>query len=465
MSVFKACDIRGRFPEELNEELYYRIGRAARVISDSPHWEREVVLLAGDVRRSTPALMESLKRGLVESGASVIDLGIVPTPVAFFAKRKLGVHGLFIVTASHNPPEYNGLKLMLGQLPVLEGEVEKLSRAVTSVPAPARSPGLLRKVPVLKHYTDWLRTRFSSLNTHLREKPIRVVVDAGNGCYSRIAPDIFSMLSIDVEPLFCEESGEFPGRPPNPAIPENLSGLSRLVPEKKADFGVAFDGDGDRVAFVDERGRVLEPEQSILILMRRVMAGTSSQKFVYDQKCSDILRKECKRLGGVAIEEKSGHGYIKWRMIEEDALFGAEVSGHYFYKELSGADDGLFTALLFSELLTEERKRLSEIVDALPPYFITPDIRIHLASDEVREIVEKVKGAFSQENLSIIDGVKVRTQDGWGLVRPSITEPLITLRFEAHQAPAIPDVIKEALSSVPELRDKVLEILHRKGRP
>jgi len=463
VSVFKACDIRGRFPEELDEDLFYRIGRAARVISDSAHWERELVLLAGDVRNSTPVLMESLKRGLIESGASVIDLGVVPTPVAFFAKRKLGVHGIFIVTASHNPPEYNGLKLMLGRLPALEDQIGKLSRAVSSPPAPAGSRGLLRKVNVLKHYTEWLRTRFSTLNTHLRARPLRVVLDAGNGCQSRIAPEVFSMLSVQTEPLFCEERGDFPGRAPNPAIPENLRELSRVVVEKKADLGVAFDGDGDRVAFVDEKGRVLEPEKTILILMRRVMKGTSSEKFVYDQKCSDILRAECERLGGTAFEEKSGHGYIKWRMIEDEALFGAEVSGHYFYRELSGADDALFTALLFSELLMDEGKLLSEIADALPPYFITPDIRIELEPDEVRKIIEKVKGAFPLDSLSLIDGVKVKTENGWGLVRPSITEPLITLRFEARRAGAICDVIKEVLKDVPELRGKVLEMLRQKG--
>jgi len=453
MSIFKACDIRGTYPDELDEKIFYKIGRALPAILEGKH--RANVLIAGDVRISTPPLKNSLARGLADAGAVVLDAGVIPTPAAYFAHRKIKTAALLIVTSSHNPAHYNGLKVMPGEMPITDEEIKELERATSEQDYREGEAPRPEKMEVLDDWKKKLIERFQGLRG--KSSGLAVVVDAGNGCMSECAPTVLKELGFGVTELFCTPDGNFPNRQPNSAVEKYLSALKSKVRETGADVGVAFDGDGDRVSFIDETGHFLRPEEATVILMRRLFSSASKggEKFVYDNKLSEMLRRECVRLGGAALAERSGHAYIKRRMITEDALFGAEVSGHYFYRELAGGDDALFSALFMLETILEEKRPLSELKTSVPAYFITEDIRIPLPADEQDLILKKIEEYWKDAGVSKIDGLKIFVERGWGLVRKSITEPLLTLRFEAKSEEDIASVIDEVLGGVPELKKAV----------
>jgi phosphomannomutase/phosphoglucomutase len=275
-------------------------------------------------------------------------------------------------------------------------------------------------------------------------RPLRVAVDAGNGAYSEIGPDVIEGIpGVTVDRLFCTPDGSFPNRDPNCAVPENLGALRRRVRETGADVGIAFDGDGDRVAFADETGEVVAADEMLVLLMRWIGPRVRGEKVVYDLKCSQVIAREAERLGATALMERSGHAFIKRRMIQERAVLGGEVSGHYFYRELGGGDDGLFSAVRVLRLLQEGRSSLGELRKALPPRFITSDIRIPFPVEESGELMDRLRLAFPPERRSELDGIRISFPHGWGLLRRSITEPKLTLRFEGDSAAALTRIIRE----------------------
>lgn len=449
MSIFKDCDIRGVYGSELDANTALALGRAVG--------ERMVgldVVVGGDLRTSTPILKEALIAGLVEIGAHVVDVGLVPTPVFYFAKRELGrrgatgdppVTGGVMVTASHNPAQYNGFKVMLGDLPISPEGLEALAQRMATGQY-TRGQGTYRRDQLLPRYREWILQAFPAL--HARH----VVVDAGNGSLSLLAPELLSALGQNVEELYCTPDGTFPNRHPNPAVASHLASLRRLVVDTGAELGIAYDGDGDRVAFVDSRGEVLPAERPLVLFVRHLLGQHPGAAVVYDQKCSSVVPEQVAKAGGRAIMERSGYGFIKGRLLSEDAVLGGEVSGHFFFGALGG-DDAVYATLLLLKVLDGLGVPLAQASDSVPTYPITPDIRLACSTEHAAAILEQLAQAYADHRLSRLDGVRVQFPDGWALARISVTEPVITLRFEAHTTERLAAIQREVLAKAPLLNE------------
>ena len=457
MSIFKACDIRGVVGTELNPELFRKLGRGIATMMG----ERERIVVGGDLRASTESLKAELIRGLTERDRTVTDLGVVPTPVVYFAKHSLPADACAIVTASHNPPAYNGLKFMVGDLPVLPEDTHRLCKLVTEMadtPASADTTPRAVQRNALGDYEKWVVTTPDTLlpASESAQRKLSVVVDPGNGTYSEIAPRAFDRVrGVVAHRLFCTPDGASPERDPNCAVAKNLGRLCERVREVGADAGIAFDGDGDRVAFVDERGDVISADEMIVLLLRWFGDRLKGEKFVYDLKCSQIIAREAEQLGAIPLMERSGHAFIKRRMITENAFFGTEISGHYFYRVLYGGDDGLFTALLVTKLLQRSDAGLSVLRAAVPRRFITDDVRLSCPASQASAFLDRVRDAFPDDRRSELDGIRVSLPRGWALLRASITEPKITLRFEGEDAASLDESMEALLHVLPELREGV----------
>ena len=418
MSIYKDCDIRGIYPAEIRGDECYRIGRALATLAPGK------ILLGGDVRLSTPELKDALMQGLMDSGAEVWDMGMIPTPVLYFALKHSDAQAGATVTASHNPPEYNGIKYMIGNAPVIRETIDRLHEVVQNGEF-AQKTGSVRPWNAISEYKDFLANRFQA------KKPLHVLVDAGCGAMSKVAPEVFRRAGYRVTELYCEPDGAFPMRSPNPAEYSCLGPTCDAVRAAGADFGVAFDGDGDRAVFIDEKGEPVQNEKSLVLFIRALLKDKPTP-VVYDQKSSSIIRRATEAMGGTPLPEKSGHSFIKKRFLENNAAVAGEVSGHFFFGEL-GYDDGLFAALLMADLIAESATTLSSMVKDLicPP--ITPDIRIPCAYDmqqswlSLAEVMAVCRGA----QISHLDGVRADFPNGWFLMRKSVTAEQITLRAEA----------------------------------
>ena len=419
MSIFKMCDIRGVYGVELDEGTAYRLGRAA-----ATRWGACQVVVGGDLRPSTPALKAALIDGLCRSGAQVFDLGLVPTPAFYYARVRLGVAGGIMVTASHNPARYNGFKLIYGDLPMTPEELQALA-GDTEGGDFASGQGRLRQVDILPQYRASLRQAFPSLSAR------HIVVDAGNGSMGTVAPAVLRDLGQRVVELYCTPDGTFPNRAPNPAVAEHLSDLRDRVLDVGADLGAGYDGDGDRAIFVDERGRIQPADRALVLFLRYLLRRHPGGGVVYDLKSSSVVVEQTLAAGGRPLMEKSGHAFVKRRLLTEGAILGGEVSGHYFFGELGG-DDALYATLFLLQVLDARGLSFGGAMDTVPAYPITPDLRLPCPADDARRILEELLVAFRDRPIGRVDGVRIEFPQGWALARISVTEPLITLRFEAH---------------------------------
>ncbi len=445
MSIFKPCDIRGIYNRELTEQDAYDLGRAAGKMTRGQR-----ALVAGDVRISTPALKRALGEGLVSAGCQVTDAGILTTPAFYFAvHRTVSAIGI-MVTASHNPPEYNGFKLLFEGDPVNQKELYYLQQTMSQKNF-IKGLGKYRRDDTWLHqYRDDILRRFLPGN-------LKIVLDCGNGACSLIAPEIFHSLGYQVIELYCSPDGSFPNRSPNPAIAENLDALSRRVTEEGAAVGIAYDGDGDRVAFVDETGQTIENDRLLALFARHLLARKKGV-IVYDSKCSLVAAEEVARLGGTPRMARSGHAFVGHEFLENNALLAGELSGHFFWRDLR-FDDGIFSSLVLMDLLREDRTSLSRMNKTLPKYLITPDIRLPFTGSP-QELITDVAQKLSHFPLSRIDGVRVELKDCWGMVRPSITEPILTLRFEGKTRERLSFITDLILSVLPgEIKFRSKEIL------
>jgi phosphomannomutase/phosphoglucomutase len=441
MSVFKSCDIRGLYNDELTPAFAFDFGRAVGTALEGRR-----VVVGGDARPSTPRLKGALIEGLMTAGCYVYDLGLVPTSALYFAQDWLKVDGALMVTASHNPPGYNGFKLMLDEWPITEAALQALRDRMESRRF-RQGQGYWNRADVVEAYQTQIEQFFET------GRSLRVVVDAGNGCMSSIAPDVLERKGYTAIRRFCEIDGRFPNRDPNPAIPAHLTGLAEQVVADQADLGVAFDGDGDRVVFVDNEGRILPGDRSFVLFIRHRLpaARTPGERtVVYDLKCSSVVAEEIKRWNGIPRMERSGHAFIKTTLMQEQANLAGEISGHYFFGELH-RDDALFATLLTLQILSQTDRPLSELMDTVPQYPITPDLRLPCESAERSEILAQVQAAFADHEISTIDGVRITFDNGWALIRSSVTEPLITLRFEGHTADELHQIQAEVARRVPAL--------------
>lgn len=429
MSIFKACDIRGKYGTQLTEDIAFKIGRAAGTMCKGKDF-----VVGGDLRPSTLKLKPELIKGLTNSGSNVIDIEIVPTPVFYFALKSLSKECGIQVTGSHNPVSDNGMKLVLGEKTITPEQIKKIQSLVESEEFSQGNGSVITK-GVISDYKEYIKKFFKG-------GCLKIVVDAGNGCYWKIAPEVLSELGYDVVKLFCQPDGTFPNRSPNPAVYENITQLQKMVVESKADFGVAYDGDGDRAIFVDEKGNIIPADIAIVIFIRDILSEKTKSCVVFDIKCSQVVVDEIKRFNGIPLMEKSGHAFIKKRFLENCCVFAGEISGHYFFKEIQG-DDGLFATLKMAEIV-QKRGKLSEQTNSIKKYPVTPDIRIPVKEPE--KIIEKIINHYPPEMLNTLDGVRVQFEDGWALIRKSVTEPVITMRFEGKTQKILEKIKKEILS-------------------
>ncbi|MDC7244285.1 MAG: phosphomannomutase/phosphoglucomutase [Sphaerochaetaceae bacterium] len=420
MSIFKECDIRGVYDTELTIDDALLIGKAVGTILQG-----ENIVVGGDSRNSTPVLKEALIKGLVSTGADVIDIGEVPTPIVYFAKREFRTRGAVMVTASHNPSRYNGFKIIMGDMPLTPEQIYRI-RDLTLSRCFRTGEGHYERSAILPQYAEMIRKHIPAAGS------LKMVVDCGNGITSILAPGILEEMGHSVVPLFCECDGDFPNRDPNPSVEKNLLELKRKVVEHKADIGIAFDGDGDRVIFIDDKGRFCSSESVFIILCRHYLSQSpEKKKIVFDGKAASNVKKSIELYNGIPLPERSGHAFIKKRFIEEQAVLAGEVSGHFFFSEL-GYDDGLFGALKFCEILLKNNEKLSNMIDKMEKPLITEDIRIYYEENERERLLKHINQKGSDYSLSYLDGVRVDYPFGWIIVRKSVTEPCVTVRLEAE---------------------------------
>ena len=422
--VFKAYDVRGIYPSDLDEDGAYRIGRAYADV-----FEPRRVAVGRDMRLSSPAMADAVVRGVADAGVDVLDLGLVGTEMVYFAVGELGLDGGVAVTASHNPKEYTGMKIVRrGALPVggESGLLDIRDRAGRE-PAPAGRRGA---VEAHDAYPAFVRKVLSFVDVEAI-RPLRVVIDAANGMAGAMLPPVLARLPLDTVRCYFEPDGSFPNHEPNPLLPENREFIVGKVREEGADVGIAFDGDADRCFFVDDTGEFVPGDFVTALLAELMLEKEPGGKVIYDVRASWAVPDTIRAAGGTPLVNRVGHAFIKHRMREEGAVFAGEVSGHYYFREFSQADSGTVPALLMLELLSKRGKRLSEILRPFRErYFLTGELNTRVADVALK--LQEVKERFGPEgNVSHVDGLEVTTED-WHLnLRPSNTEPLLRLNLEA----------------------------------
>ncbi|MGH3024619.1 MAG: phosphomannomutase/phosphoglucomutase [Gaiellaceae bacterium] len=425
-AVFKAYDVRGLYPSELDEEGAYAIGRAY-----VEHFEPKRIAVGRDMRLSSPSMSQAVMQGAAEAGVDVVDIGMVGTEMVYFAVGELGLDGGVAVTASHNPKEYTGMKIVRrGALPVGgdSGLLEVRERAMAlGDTSGGQTPGQVQKRDVYPAFVD----KVLSFVDPAAVRPLRVVVDAANGMAGAMLPPILDRLPVEAVRCYFEPDGSFPNHEPNPLLEENREFIVAKVREEGADLGIAFDGDADRCFFVDDTGEFVPGDFVTALLAASMLEKEPGATVIYDVRASWAVRDTVEAAGGTALPNRVGHAFIKLRMREVDAVFAGEVSGHYYFRDFSQADSGTVPALLMLELVSKRDAKLSEILRPFRErYFLTGEINSRV--DDVALTLQELKEHFSgQGEISHLDGVSVTAED-WHLnVRPSNTEPLIRLNLEA----------------------------------
>ncbi len=439
MSIFRAYDIRGIAGKDLTEDIAKNIGKAF-----GTYVEGGDIVVGRDCRLSSPALRDSLIKGLIDSGCNVTDIGMVPTPVLYFAISHYGKDGGIMITGSHNAPEYNGFKLCKGEKTLYGEDIQKLKNMVEAG-AFVTGEGKVTEENVIDDYIKFVKDRI-----HLKKK-IAVVIDSGNGTAGEISGKLFEELGCRVTKLNWRPDGNFPSHHPDPTVDEFLKELIRRVKIERADFGIAYDGDADRLGIVDDKGNIVRGDQ-ILMLFARDVLKENHAKIIFEVKCSMALAEDIREKGGTPIMYRTGHSFIKKKMREEGALLAGEMSGHFFFADnYYGYDDGIFASARMAELLSKSKEKLSETIANMPEYHSTPEIRVPCPEEKKFEIVEDVKKKFQDKyDVVTVDGARVQTRHGWGLVRASNTEPALILRFEAKTEEKL-DEIRELI--LDELRE------------
>ena len=435
-SIFRAYDIRGIVDDTLTEDGVYQIGRALGAEADARG--QKTLVVARDGRHSSEALLASLTKGLLESGRDVLDIGLTPTPVLYFATHYLDAHSGIMITGSHNPAEYNGLKIVLdGE--ALSGEaIKALWHRIENQDFVA-GDGSMQSAEIVP---DYIRRISEDIPVTLGNA-LKVVVDCGNGVPGIVAPAILRAIGHDVVELYCDVDGDFPNHHPDPSQPENLQDLIDTVADEGADLGLAFDGDGDRLGVVDGEGNIIWPDRQMILFARDVLARNAGAKIIFDVKCTRLLSAEITASGGEPIMSQTGHSLIKAKMQESGALLAGEMSGHIFFKERwYGFDDAIYAAARLLEILINSAESPAEIFAALPGAVATPELRLDMPEEAHADFMQQILAAanFDNAEISTIDGLRVDFSDSWGLIRPSNTTPCLVLRFEGDDEAALETV-------------------------
>jgi phosphomannomutase/phosphoglucomutase len=430
-TIFREYDIRGIAGSDFDEGFAYTLGRAVGTRLRGLHAGATPAIAVGrDCRLTSDAYATELMRGLTGCGVDVIDIGMCPTPLMYFALHQLPVHGGLEVTASHNASEYNGFKICIGREAIYGDAITTLCSEMERA-AFATGQGKVSRHEIVPPYQAYCREQFGTL-----PRKLKVVVDAGNGAGGHIGPEIMRALGCDVIELNCDPDGRFPNHHPDPTVPENLEELIRTVADSKADVGIAYDGDADRIGVTAPGGRILWGDELLVIFAREILARRPGAVVISEVKCSQRLFDDVAQHGGKPIMWKAGHSLIKAKMRETGAAVGGEMSGHMFFADrFLGHDDAIYASCRLLDILSRSSGGVLDLLAGLPPAFNTPEIRVDCPDTLKFAVTERVRDRLRRDYpVNEVDGVRVSFSDGWGLVRASNTQPALVLRFEASSA-------------------------------
>lgn len=424
-SVFRAYDIRGIIGRELDEDSFYSIGLA--IACYLQQLNRQKIYVARDGRLTSFSLTQALKQGLLDSGIDIVDLGAVATPVMYYATNTQGLDCGLMVTGSHNPADYNGIKMVLAGKTLTQEDIDILYQFVNKGTR-ILGTGKETSLDVIRHYTQRI------LSDIKLKRPLKVVVDCGNGIAGPIIPAVIAELGCEVIPLYCDVDGRFPNHHPDPTIEANLVDLKKAITEHDADIGLAFDGDADRLGLITNKGEMIWPDRLMMFYAREMLARLPGSTIVFDVKCSSHLEQVIEVAGGRAKMCPTGHSIVKAVMKKEDAVLAGEMSGHLFFKDRwFGFDDALYSACRLLEIISASDLTVSEQFKLIPDSVNTPEIKIDIADDEKFQFMQRFseQASFPQTRIITIDGLRVEFANGWGLLRASNTTPCLVARFEA----------------------------------
>jgi len=422
--IFREYDVRGIVDRDITPDIAFDLGRSIGTYASS--FGVRVMTIGMDCRLSSKQYSDSLLQGLIASGVDVINVGMCPTPMLYFSIRHLKSDGGVMVTGSHNPPEYNGFKICIGP-DTIHGQGIKELRLIMEKGHYKSGNGRMFQEDVSKPYEDHIYSNIAI------KKGINIVLDAGNGVGGPVSLSLFRRFGCTVTALYCDPDGRFPNHFPDPTVPENLTDLISAVREKDADIGIAYDGDADRIGVVTDLGKVLWGDELLMIYARHILAENPGAAIIGEVKCSQKLFDDIETRGGRAIMWRAGHSLMKSKMREEGALLAGEMSGHMFFNDrYFGYDDAIYASARLLEILSKSGRKVSQLLDDVPPSFTTPEIRTSCPDNIKFRVVDDIKQHFSKSHAIIdIDGVRIPFEDGWGLVRASNTQPVLVLRFEA----------------------------------
>ncbi len=442
--IFKAYDIRGIVNKSLTADVVRQVGHALGSLAVEQG--QTAIAVGRDGRLSGPELAGALMDGINAAGVDAIDVGCVPTPLTYFAAYELGCHSCVSVTGSHNPPDYNGLKMVIGGTTLALDAIQDLKKRIEA--------GNLKHGQGQRRSADITAAYVAKIVGDVKlARPMKIVMDCGNGVAGAVAPELFKRLGCDIVPLYCEVDGNFPNHHPDPSKPENLSDVIKALQQTDAEIGIAFDGDGDRLGVVTKDGEIIFPDRQLMLFAADVLSRVPGGQVIYDVKCTRLLAPWIRQHGGVPLMWNTGHALVKAKLKETGAPLAGEMSGHTFFKERwYGFDDGLYTGARLLEILSKAADA-NPVLKNLPNAPSTPELNIKMAEGEPFKLIDKLKaeGEFAgAEEIITIDGVRVEYADGFGLARPSNTTPVVVLRFEADNAAAlkcIQDGFRQALNA------------------
>ena len=451
-TIFRMYDIRGEVDKNLTEEVVNAIGRSYAIYLKDKFKKKNLTVSVGrDIRLHSERLENALISGILSEGVQVIDLGVSPTPVLYFSLFNLPVDGGIMITGSHNPPEYNGMKICVGKETIYGEEIQKLYKIVKNLPSRTENKrGELSHFDILSKYKNFLLSEFKVIDNIASS--ISIAVDSGNGCAGMFVPQLLKELGIKVIDLYSEPDGNFPNHHPDPTLVETLSTLQDTVKNNKLDFGIAYDGDVDRLGVVDEKGNVVYGDKLTYIFAKDILKTHPKGKIIGEVKCSKTLFDGVRELDGIPILSPVGHSLIKKKMKEENALLAGEMSGHIFFNDrYFGYDDAIYATLRLIEIFAKEKSKnnnfkFSDLLKDLPETYVSPEIRVDCKEEEkfalVEQFLAKYKKKFPKladkiQNVITIDGIRIEFPDGWGLIRASNTQPVLVMRFEAETLEAL----------------------------
>lgn len=436
-SIFRAYDIRGVVDKDLNEDILYQIGKGYGTFLRRQNLK--TVSIGGDARLSTPAYKKAFIKGMLETGIDVIDVGIMATPVLYFSIWKLKTDGGVMITASHNPAEYNGIKLNQGLQSVYGEQIQEILKLIQTQDFETGEGSLSTNDEIDEIYKDYI---FEGIKL---ERPVKVIVDGGNGAGGPYLPEILRRLGCEVTEMYCEPDGTFPNHHPDPTVEKYMTDLIAAVKNSDAEVGLGMDGDADRIGVIDENGKMLFGDQILTILARDFLKANPGEKIIGDVKCSKNFFDDIKKHGGIPIMYKTGHANIKSKMQEDGLLMSGEMSGHVFLKDrFLGFDDAIYVCARFVEIISKTNIPVSQFLADQPKVHNTPEIKYPSTDDSKFDLVAKVRDSFIAEGYDVndIDGMRITFKDGWGLCRASNTTPVLVLRYEAETEERLHEIQK-----------------------